>query len=99
MDRIKPEVGMGATMCLWSDRHAYTIIAVSKNRHKITIQRDKATRIDKNGMSDCQTYEYERNPEGEIETATLRKDGAYRITNSRILVGVGHRNEHFDFSF
>ena len=31
-------VGMGATECLWSDRHAYEVIAVQDEKH-ITVRR------------------------------------------------------------
>jgi len=37
------KVGDGATELLYSDAHAYTVIAVSKNGRIITMQRDKAT--------------------------------------------------------
>lgn len=40
---IVPVVGMGATICGYSDRMACTIIAVSKSGRTITIQRDTAT--------------------------------------------------------
>ena len=59
----KPVVGMGATMCSWSDRTAATIVAVTPKT--ITVKCDKATRTDKNGMSDCQTYSYTPDPNEE----------------------------------
>lgn len=34
----KLEIGMGVTECLWSDRHAWEIIAIKDDRH-ITIRR------------------------------------------------------------
>jgi len=33
-----PEVGMGATKTMWSDRHAYTVLEVSKETVKYTAQ-------------------------------------------------------------
>lgn len=57
----KIEVGTGVTEMCYSDRHAYEIVEVIDDKH-IVIRRCKATRIDNNGMSDCQDYEYEVEP-------------------------------------
>lgn len=40
-----PEVGMGATVSFYSDRHAGTIVEVSKNGKRIVVQEDKATLV------------------------------------------------------
>lgn len=53
-----PKVNEGATICLWSDRHAYEVIWVNEDNTQCKIQRYNPKRIDKLGMSDCQTYEY-----------------------------------------
>lgn len=58
----KPTVGMGATILGYSDRHAATVVSVSKDGKSVDIQRDTATRTDKNGMSECQDYEYSPTP-------------------------------------
>lgn len=101
-----PEVGMGATECMWSDRHAYTIIAVYGKGDKvttITVQRDKAVRTDKNGMSDSQSYTYTPDPDGETKTVTLRKNGKWITKGEPLKNGtgwlIGHRDEHYDYSF
>ena len=98
---IDPEIGMGATVCYWSDRHAGTIIEVSKNC--VLVQHDKAIRTDSNGMSDMQTYSYERNPQGQVMEFTLRKNGRWIQRGSDMKNGVslviGHRREYYDFSF
>lgn len=94
----KPEVGMGATELMYSDRHAYTIIEICTPK-KIRLQRDKATRADSNGMSDAQSYTYECDPNGEIITATLRKDGHWRISGNNHVVMLGARREYYDYSF
>lgn len=98
-----PEVGMGATRLLWTDRVACTIIEVSKSGKQITVQRDKATRTDGNGMSDAQSYNYTSDPKGETSIYTLRKNGAWvrkgdgHKTGERLLIGT--RREYYDFSF
>lgn len=72
----KPEVGMGATILMYSDRKACTIIKVwetrgSGNRGQHTIinyvevQEDTATRTDDGGpYSEMQKYDYTPNPHG-----------------------------------
>lgn len=39
--QVLPEVGMGATVTLYSDRHAYTIKELSKETVKVTLNTDK----------------------------------------------------------
>lgn len=97
-----PEIGMGVTECCHSDRHAYTILEIF-SPCKITVQRDTAIRTDKHGMSDAQSYRYERNAAGETKVLTKRRDGSWREagvskgdSNGFLL---GHRDEHYDYSF
>lgn len=92
-------VGMGATVCGWSDRHAATVIGVSASGYKITVQRDKAVRTDANGMSEAQNYSYERDPNGAIQTFYRNSDGRYanRTKGGRLVLG--QRNEYYDYGF
>jgi len=53
-----PEVGKGATLLFYSDRHAYEVIEVDEKKKMAIIQRYAPTRLDKLGMSDSQDYEY-----------------------------------------
>lgn len=97
-----PEVGMGATILGWTDRHACTIVEVSASKRSVKIQRDIATRTDDNGMSDSQSYSYEPDTEARVQEFTLRKNGAYvekgaSIRESRLRLG--ERDEYYDFSF
>ena len=94
-----PEIGMGATIQYHSDRHPATIIEISPSGKRIVIQEDSVKRTDNNGMSECQTYEYFRNPIGVIHVATLRKDGTYRLVGQKASVHVGTRSKYYDFSF
>lgn len=58
-----PKPGMGATLLGWTDRHAATITGVTLNAgqiKRIEVQRDIATRTDKNGLSESQEYRFER---------------------------------------
>jgi hypothetical protein len=96
-----PQIGMGVTECLYSDRQAYTIINIlSKTR--IMIQKDIATRSDKKGMSELQEYTYARNEHGSTKTLSLRKDGRWRAQgegNSSAVYVLGLRDQFHDYSF
>ena len=62
------EVGMGATEMMYSDRRAYTVQKIISDK-RIVVTRDKVTRIDRNGPSEDQKYEYESTPLWEGERA------------------------------
>lgn len=108
------EVGMGATICMYSDRHAGTIIEVVKNKSAtiIKVQRDKATRTDGNGFSESQTYDYAANPNGRItifkqsapntqwvEMRVNENTGRLNKVAGGAGLGIGYRNEHYDFCY
>lgn len=94
-----PTVGQGVTICLWSDCDPATIIEVSRSGKRITIQEDKWTRTDNNGISEAQEYAYEPNPSGTIHVASLRKDGTWRIAKSKTRISLFGRRKFHDFSF
>ena len=103
-----PEIGMGATVCMWSDRHAVTIteILYYKTGAKagqikgVKTRADKATRTDNNGMSDAQTYTYEPNPDAPEATWTLRKNGSFRKQGDNYTsLAIGFRDTYYDYSF
>ena len=98
-----PIVGDGATILSWSDRHAGTIIEVANGGKTITVQEDLVTRMDSNGLSDAQSYDYERNPNGSTTIFTLRKNGRW-VTQGESMrggrgVSLGVRDHYFDYSF
>lgn len=90
-----PEIGDGVTITCYSDRHAGTIIA--KTAKTITVQRDFAKRIDKNGMSESQEYEYSSDPKGMKEIFRLTKRGWRNKVGNGLVIG--ERDEYYDFSF
>lgn len=107
-DKKQPCIGDGATMVFRSDRHAGTIIWHSTSARngmplQLIVQRDRATRTDKLGMSDAQEYAYVPDPTGPTYEYTLRCNGTYvrkaepMRSGTRLWVGV--RDEYFDFSF
>lgn len=96
----EPIVGMGVTINFYSDSKAATLIQVTHKGKRIVLQQDKSIRVDNNGISETQTYNYETDTNGTIYIATLRKDGRYRLvgaTGSTITLGV--RREYYDYSF
>lgn len=96
---LRPEIGMGATEHLWSDRHAYTITEVSPSFKSITIQADRSRRVDQNGMSECQHYEFTPNPEGPTRVARLCTDGHFHIGGKHgNLISIGYRDAYYDFT-
>lgn len=98
-----PEVGMGATDLLWTDRHAGTITWVSPDGKRLRWRRDKAIRMDDHGMCDCQSYRYEPNPDAAEYEFTLRKNGRWVRKGAPMRgsgsLGIGYRKEYYDFSF
>lgn len=98
-----PKVGMGATVLMWTDRTPATIIEVSPSGKTLKAQEDDAKRVDSNGMSDAQQYEYTPNPEGYTTTFTLRKNGSWVRQGESMNTGqrlrIGSREKYYDFSF
>jgi hypothetical protein len=104
---LTPEVGMGATILSWSDRSACTVIGW--NGRLLTVQKDRAIRTDKNGMSECQTYQYERDPDGAIYTFKLTSKGWVKVwfnqdtqrwnTVGKGGITVGTRETYYDYTF
>lgn len=99
---VKPEVGMGCTILMYSDRHAATIVEV-KSSKLIVIQRDKASRTDKNGQSESQEYSFNPNPEAKREEVSLRKNGLWILKDGTMrngtVVRLGERDEYYDYGF
>lgn len=98
-----PRVGDGCTVLHWSDRDAATVVRVSPDGKRIWIKGDIATRTDKNGMSDAQSYSYSPNPDAREIEYTLRKDGKYHkagepLRGSMSLL-IGTRMTYYDYSF
>lgn len=98
----EPEVGMGATEMFYTDREPYEIIEVKDSRH-ITVRSMSCKRIDNNGMSECQDYEYAPDPNGRIATLFKTKQGRWveRVGKSYSCNGwaIGYAEKYYDFSF
>lgn len=53
-----PEVGKGATVLHWTDRHAWEVVEVNEKTKMVVLERYAPKRVDNYGMSDDQHYEY-----------------------------------------
>ncbi len=98
----EPLIGMGATILMYSDRHACTIVAINKKGNIIGVQRDKAERTDRGGMSDDQSYSYSPQTDAAIEYFRKRKNGAW-IKNGEPMrngtqIALGYRKQYYDYS-
>lgn len=98
----EPQVGMGVTEMCWSDRHAYEVVAIKDERH-ITVRALDHKRVDGNGMSEMQEYEYMSNPENSEINLFKTKKGEWREKNGRELgcnrFRIGYAEEYYDYSF
>jgi hypothetical protein len=76
-----PVVGMGATILLWTDRCAGTIIEVkelatsTRWQHEIRVQRDRSKVVAGSGHDGSAVYSFEPNPNGPVEIFRSRRDG------------------------
>jgi hypothetical protein len=104
----EPTVGMGVTMLSWTDRDAGTIVEVNMKRRYIAVVEDNAKRLDNNGISEGQEYEFTPNPDGYVYYYRKDKKGQWRKCyyneNKRLVFGnggliVGRREKYYDFSF
>ena len=98
-----PEVGMGATRLMWSDREPYEVVAVKDERH-IQVRALDYKRIDNNGMSEAQDYEYSSNERNMVVNLFLTKKGVWRERMPDRSLGcdsyvIGYAERYYDFSF
>lgn len=101
-----PVVGKGATELMWTDRKAYFVNSVSEDLKECVIERAKPIRTDKNGMSEAQSYEYERT--GNTIELKFRWNAwrhfytcpwTKKKKNQKMNISFGHMSEYYDFSF
>jgi len=105
----EPEIGMGVTICMWSDRHAGTIVEIVKGM--LIVADDDVKRTDSNGISESQEYEYTTNENNRksywkkdkkgkwCEYYFNRDTNRFNKCNTGNHLGIGYRQEYYDFSF
>lgn len=101
-------IGDGVTLNYYSDEKPATVVEIDPKGKWIKVQMDIAKRIDKNGMSDCQEYEYFRDENGYIRTfyKTRMKDytlftdtGRSTYNSYGIYLRLKVRRKYFDYTF
>ena len=104
----EPTVGMGVTMLSWTDRDAGTIVEVNNKKRYIAVTEDSKVRIDNNGISESQQYEYTPVMDGHRDYYRKDRKGQWRRCyfneNGRLIFGtggliIGRRESYYDFSF
>ena len=96
-----PQVGKGATILMWTDRNAYEVLDVSKDKKTVTIQRYKR-KLDKNAEPYSDNYIYD-----ELEGKPFKiyfkwgswkeKDNYGKYIKINIIFGI--KDEYYDWSF
>jgi hypothetical protein len=94
---MNPTVGMAATICYYSDRAAATVVYVSETGYKVIVKEDHAVRVDNNGMSEIQKYEYTPNPLGREHVFYRNQHGDYAQRGKSL--HLGDRRAYHDYSF
>jgi hypothetical protein len=100
-----PKVGEGGTYLLYTDRHAFEVWHVSGDGKRVFCEWLNAKRIDNNGMSESQSYEY--SPSGRKFVLRWRYNGwrMEYVENGKICFGgrvsviFGVKREYYDYSF
>ena len=107
-ETIVPEVGMGATMGVGSDRYAMTITEVKHfnsgarkgQPRSVTVQSDNATIVGGNSGDGSAQYEYTPDPNGMTREFTIRPNGKWVQRGQGVRfgsrLGIGHRDQHYD---
>ena len=106
------QVGMGVTFLSWTDRNPGTIYAVTKVGKNTIIEcrEDDAKRIDSNGMSEAQEYEYIQRPDRAPYFYRVGRNGLWEQIRKNEETGrwvkggsrglrIGEREKYHDFSF
>ena len=77
---VEPIVGMACTMPTGSDSTPGTVIEVKARggrAYAVVVQEDTYRPVQNSNYYGVQSYVYRRNPEGQTETYTRRKDGRW----------------------
>lgn len=96
---VVPVVGMGACYGIGSDCYPYTVVKIL-SPCRIQVQTDNYKPTEKHeGPFGKQDYTYEPNPQGDIRTFTLRKNGRWYEMGSSMKYGcltLNFRKAYFD---
>jgi len=98
-----PEVGMGVTEFLWSDREPYEVIAVQDDRH-ISARRLGYKVVSGSCHDGSAEYEYFSDPDGHVVSLFKKKNGKWVQRIGRKEYGgsswvIGFAEKYYDPSF
>lgn len=93
----KPEVGMGATIHMWSDRYPATVVAVSDSGKTVTLREDKVTDWEPHPSGYGKAFADD--PSGRTFRARIRKNGTWRTMGAGEGVTLGSRAAYRDPHF
>jgi len=103
-----PTIGMTATISYYSDVHCVDIIAVSPSGKTLTLRERMAILVNPPKMkaggfagviTEKAVWRTEIDPNGEITTAKMRKNGQFKQVGSSGLVTIGADNYYYDYGF
>ena len=106
-----PAVGMGATLCYWSDRVAATVVEISPDGKLLTVQNDTSRLAGGHIQTEQQRYIYAANPQGVKTVFRLDRQGRWRevyrneetgrmnLVDGGVGLLLGHRDEFKDPTF
>lgn len=72
-----PQIGDGATILCWTDRSPATVVFIDQVKNIVGVTDDGYLRIDSNGMSESQEYEYFSNTNGFVRYFRKNKQNQY----------------------
>lgn len=98
---MEPEIGMGATLCVGSDRYPYTIVDIVTNKRTglatiLTMRADNFRLIGGSILSEHQEYEYTSDPAGVAIIVRKRSDGSWKVNRGETPVVIGVKNYYRD---
>ena len=104
---FEPEVGMGATVLMWSDRHAATVVEVLRYKsgalagkvRAIVVQEDRSTVVSGSAHDGSAVYEHTANPFSARETFYRNKAGQFALKCGNAKLAIGFRETYQDPSF
>jgi hypothetical protein len=96
-------VGLGVSICGYSDRSPGTVVNVSKNGKKISVQYDDWTITKGSAHDGSANYEYTQNVQNSTLEFTLRPNGRWIEVGGTDKAGrslaIGRREKYYDPSF
>jgi hypothetical protein len=98
-----PEVGMGVTRILWSDRQAWSVVEVYPEGKKIRVRQDRAVVMSGSAFDGSAVYRFLPQEDGREAVLTLRSNGKWVQRGEPMRGGcgwlIGVREEYVDPSF